>query len=169
MFVRVRTNTSRLLNKKIILNRCVFLIYNLKISNISNADDADVMTKGLAISDGTVDIHHAGTAMRFLTGYFAAQDKKEVVLTGSQRMTERPVKVLVDALRALGADIEYVKNDGYPPIRIKGKNLTKNKVSLPANISSQYISALLLMLFTLEFNRISRNDSPKAVPPGSLE
>ncbi len=103
------------------------------------------MQKGLATSHGVVDIHHAGTAMRFLTAYFASQEGKEVVLTGSQRMQERPIKVLVDALRDLGAEITYEKNEGYPPIKITGKTLTKSRVSLPANISSQYISALLLI------------------------
>ncbi len=123
---------------------------NISISNISNSDDAEVMQKGLKTSKGLVDIHHAGTAMRFLTGYFASQEGKEVVLTGSQRMTERPIGVLVDALQSLGAEITYEKNDGYPPLRIKGKRLTKNKVSLPANISSQYISSLLLSAPSLE-------------------
>ena len=123
---------------------------NVKIENISNSDDAEVMQKGLNISNGVVDIHHAGTAMRFLTGYFASQEHKEVVLTGSQRMTERPVKVLVEALRNLGADITYEKNEGYPPIKINGKKLSESKVSLPANISSQYISSLLLMAPSLE-------------------
>ncbi|WP_211341821.1 3-phosphoshikimate 1-carboxyvinyltransferase [Ulvibacterium marinum] len=118
---------------------------NIGIDNLSNSDDAQVMQKGLNTSKGVVDIHHAGTAMRFLTGYFASQEGKEVLLTGSRRMTERPIKVLVDALHKLGAEIAYEKNDGYPPIRIKGKKLTRNKVSLPANISSQYISALLLV------------------------
>ncbi len=117
---------------------------NIEISNISNSDDAQVMQQGLKISHGEVDIHHAGTAMRFLTAYFSSQEGKEVVLTGSQRMTERPIKVLVEALQSLGADISYVKNEGYPPIKIKGKTLEKHKVSLPADISSQYISALLL-------------------------
>jgi len=126
------------------------LYSNISISNLSNSDDAEVMQKGLAVSSGIVDIHHAGTAMRFLTGYFASQEGKEVVLTGSQRMTERPVKVLVDALRSLGADITYEKLEGYPPIKIKGKKLQKNKVSLPANISSQYISSLLLIAPSLE-------------------
>ena len=126
------------------------LFSNIAISNLSNSDDASVMQAGLQITNGIVDIHHAGTAMRFLTSYFASQPGKEVVLTGSQRMTERPVKVLVDALRTLGAEIEYVKNDGYPPLKIIGKKLTKNKVSLPANISSQYISSLLLTAPSLE-------------------
>jgi 3-phosphoshikimate 1-carboxyvinyltransferase len=108
------------------------------------------MTAGLQKSNGVVDIHHAGTAMRFLTGYFASQEGKEVVLTGSQRMTERPIKILVEALRSLGADISYVKNEGYPPLKIKGGKLTKDKVSLPADISSQYISSLLLIAPSLE-------------------
>ncbi|MFT4833027.1 MAG: 3-phosphoshikimate 1-carboxyvinyltransferase, partial [Psychroserpens sp.] len=121
------------------------LFPNIEIANISNSDDAQVMKKGLKIAEGEVDIHHAGTAMRFLTAYFSSQEGKVVVLTGSQRMTERPIKVLVEALQSLGADISYVKNEGYPPIKIKGKTLEKHKVGLPADISSQYISALLLI------------------------
>ena len=101
-------------------------------------------------SSGTVDIHHAGTAMRFLTSYFASQEGKEVILTGSQRMTERPIKILVEALRKLGAEIYYVKEEGYPPLKISGKKLLGNKVSLPANVSSQYISSLLLMAPSLQ-------------------
>lgn len=126
------------------------LFPNIKIDNLSNSDDAEVMQKGLQINNGVVDIHHAGTAMRFLTAYFASQENKEVTLTGSQRMTERPIKVLVEALRGLGAEISYLKEEGYPPIAIKGKRLTRHKVSLPADISSQYISALLLIAPSLE-------------------
>src|SRR5690606_13976472 len=81
------------------------LFPGIKIENLSNSDDAEAMQKGLQITRGTVDIHHAGTAMRFLTAYFASQENKVVTLTGSQRMTERPIKVLVEALRELGADI----------------------------------------------------------------
>lgn len=126
------------------------LYANVTIDNISNSDDAEVMQKGLKIEKGVIDIHHAGTAMRFLTSYFASQEGKKVTLTGSKRMTERPIKVLVDALQILGASIEYENNDGYPPIRITGKKITKNKVSLPADISSQYISSLLLIAPSLE-------------------
>ena len=126
------------------------LFPNIKIENLSNSDDGEVMQKGLKISHGEVDIHHAGTAMRFLTGYFASQQGKEVVLTGSGRMQERPIKVLVEALQSLGADIQYAKNEGYPPLKIMGKKLMESKVSLPANISSQYISALLLIAPSLE-------------------
>ncbi|MBZ9728351.1 3-phosphoshikimate 1-carboxyvinyltransferase [Salegentibacter sp. JZCK2] len=118
---------------------------DLKISNLSNSDDTHYLQKALQSDEELVDIHHAGTAMRFLTAYFSAQEGREVVLTGSKRMTERPVKLLVDALTQMGADISYEQNDGYPPIRIKGKKLIANHVSLQANISSQYISALMLI------------------------
>jgi 3-phosphoshikimate 1-carboxyvinyltransferase len=97
-----------------------------------------------------VDINHAGTAMRFLTAYFAIQENREVVLTGSARMKDRPIQILVEALKQLGAEITYEENDGFPPIKIKGKKLTQSKVSLPANVSSQYISALLLIAPKLE-------------------
>lgn len=121
------------------------LFPNLKIENLSNSDDAQVMQKGLQVTVGDVDIHHAGTAMRFLTSYFATQAGKEVILTGSDRMKERPIGVLVEALKSLGADIEYVENEGYPPLKIIGKKIASSKVSLPANISSQYISSLCLV------------------------
>ncbi|MCJ7756892.1 MAG: 3-phosphoshikimate 1-carboxyvinyltransferase [Gillisia sp.] len=117
----------------------------LKLENISNSDDTKVLQESLKKGSGLIDIHHAGTAMRFLTAYFASKNDLDVVLTGSERMQERPVKLLVDALKSLGADISYEKNEGYPPLRIKGKTLTENKVSLQANISSQYISALMLI------------------------
>jgi 3-phosphoshikimate 1-carboxyvinyltransferase len=88
--------------------------------------------------------------MRFLTAYFASQESKSVTLTGSSRMKERPIKILVDALIQLGANIEYLENDGFPPIKIIGQKLTSSRVSLPANVSSQYISALLLIAPSLE-------------------
>jgi len=129
---------------------------NLTLENTSNSDDSEVMIKALqnfhlptSISQ-LINVHHAGTAMRFLTAYFAIQENREVILTGSSRMKERPIKILVDALRKLGAEISYEENDGFPPIKIKGKKLLQNKVSLPANVSSQYISALLLIAPKLE-------------------
>ena len=129
------------------------LYSNLTIDNISNSDDSEVMQKALKVlseKSTTVDVHHAGTAMRFLTAFFAIQEEKEIVLTGSSRMKERPIKILVEALQQLGAEISYAENEGFPPIKIKGKKLTQNKVSLPANVSSQYISALLLIAPKLE-------------------
>ncbi|OYX28258.1 MAG: 3-phosphoshikimate 1-carboxyvinyltransferase [Flavobacteriales bacterium 32-35-8] len=120
------------------------------LENISNSDDSNLMTQALISDSDIIDIHHAGTAMRFLTAFLSMQEGKEVIITGSQRMKERPIKILVDALNELGADISYTENEGFPPLKIKGKKLIKNKVSLQANVSSQYISALLLIASRLE-------------------
>ena len=129
---------------------------NLVLENTSNSDDSEVMLNALSITNHqspitqTIDVHHAGTAMRFLTAYFAIQEGKEVFLTGSARMKERPIKILVDALNQLGAEITYEEQTAFPPLRIKGKKLSKSKVTLQANVSSQYISALLLIAPKLE-------------------
>lgn len=122
----------------------------IALENTSNSDDSDVMSKALESNTQLINIHHAGTAMRFLTAFFSIQEEKEVVLTGSSRMKERPIKILVEALQQLGAQITYEEKEGFPPIKIKGKKITQNKVSLPANVSSQYISALLLVAPKLE-------------------
>ena len=126
------------------------LFKNLEIQNVSNSDDSQYILKALNSDNSTVDIHHAGTAMRFLTAYFATLEGKTTLLTGSQRMQERPIKILVDTLRELGADIVYDKEEGYPPLRITGKTLLKDEVRMKANVSSQYISALLLMATKLK-------------------
>lgn len=117
----------------------------LSIENLSNSDDSVLMQKALRSDAPTVDIHHAGTAMRFLTAYFASRENREVLLTGSSRMKERPIGILVDALRTLGAEISYQENEGFPPLKIVGKNIDNSQVTLKANVSSQYISALLLI------------------------
>ena len=115
------------------------------ISNVSNSMDSQVMQKALASDIEEVNIGIAGTAMRFLTAYFAVQEGRETILTGIGRMLERPVGVLVDALNNLGAEITYVEKKGYPPLKIIGKEIIKEEVTIPANISSQYITALMLI------------------------
>jgi 3-phosphoshikimate 1-carboxyvinyltransferase len=117
----------------------------LALENLSNSDDTQAMIRGLLSEDSTVDIGHAGTTMRFLTSYFATTPGVEKVLTGSKRMQERPIKLLVEALRSLGASIQYDKEEGYPPLRILGKKITSSEVTLAANISSQYITSLMLI------------------------
>jgi 3-phosphoshikimate 1-carboxyvinyltransferase len=126
------------------------LFPNISLTNTSNSDDSEVMQKALEGNEELIDIHHAGTAMRFLTAFYAVNEGREVVLTGSPRMQERPIKVLVEALEQLGAKISYEKEVGFPPIRIKGQKITSSKVNIPANVSSQYISALLLVAPKLE-------------------
>lgn len=123
---------------------------NLSIENLSNSDDSQLMQKALASSEKEISIGHAGTAMRFLTAYFALKENSEIILTGSHRMKNRPIKILVDALRDLGASIEYVEKDGFPPLKITGKKLTRNEVEIDGSVSSQYISALLLIASSLE-------------------
>lgn len=126
------------------------LFPEIKIENVSNSDDSLAMEKALKFFSEIVDVHHAGTAMRFLTAFFATQENRVVVLTGTSRMQERPIHILVDALKILGADIQYLNQEGFPPLKIKGRKLQSNKIAIPANISSQYISALLLIAPKLE-------------------
>ncbi len=145
---RVLKSTINITGSKSESNRLLLLqaLYpNIEIENLSNSDDARFMQKGLQGTETVVDIHHAGTAMRFLTAYFASREGRKVELTGSERMQQRPIKVLVEALRNMGATITYLKDEGCPPLAIEGRSLRKYQVSLPANISSQYISALLLI------------------------
>lgn len=123
---------------------------SIEVDNLSEAHDTQTMIQLLADDPDTLDVGHAGTAMRFLTAFlaFRPQDK---VLTGSQRMQQRPIGLLVDALRKLGADIHYLDREGYPPLMIFGRNskFGDSRVSIPGNVSSQYISALLMVAPTL--------------------
>ena len=114
------------------------------IENISNSDDTNVLLKALTGTSDTIDIGAAGTAMRFLTAYLAITPGSRV-LTGSERMKKRPIKILVDALRQLGASIRYVNEEGFPPLFIEGKPLEGGIIKINGNISSQYISALLMI------------------------
>lgn len=122
---------------------------------LSDCDDTQAILQGLEVLRNSedaplrVDIGAAGTAMRFLTALFAATPQLDVVITGSQRMKERPIGALVTALQAAGADISYVEKEGYPPLRIRGKQLEGGTLSLPSNISSQYVSALLMIAPTM--------------------
>lgn len=145
--------TLQINGSKSISNRLLILDHlfgNLLIENLSDSQDTQILKSALNTDSTVIDIHHAGTAMRFLTAYFAIQDGRTVLLTGSDRMKQRPIKFLVDALRELGADISYTETEGFPPLKITGKKLQKNSVRVAANISSQFISALMLIGGSLE-------------------
>lgn len=117
-----------------------------RLSNLAQCDDTDAVLSALAQPDASeVNIGAAGTAMRFLTAYFATREGREVVIDGTERMRQRPIGVLVDALRQLGADIEYVKAEGYPPLKITGKRLRGGALTVSGSVSSQYITAILLI------------------------
>jgi len=115
------------------------------INNLSDSDDTNTMISSLKSDNKEINIGHAGTAMRFLTAYYSSILNSSKILTGSARMKERPILILVEALNNLGADIEYIDEKGYPPIRLNGKLISKNIVTLPANVSSQYVSSLMML------------------------
>ena len=121
------------------------LFKKLSLENISNSDDTNYLLKALSSKSSTIDIGHAGTAMRFLTSYFSLTTKKEIELRGSQRMHNRPIKILVDSLREIGASIHYIDKEGYPPLLIKPSELISKNLIIDSSTSSQYISSLLLI------------------------
>ena len=149
----IGNQTIQISGSKSISNRLLILeslFKNIQIGNLSNSQDTQLLKKALSENTETVDIHHAGTAMRFLTSYYSIAEGKTTVLTGSGRMKERPIKNLVTALQNLGVEIEYLENEGFPPLKIKGRKITETKVDVPANISSQFITSLLLIAGKLE-------------------
>jgi len=129
-------------NRALILNALAYSPYD--IQNLSDCDDTSVMIKALDSNDTTFDIGAAGTSMRFLTA-FLSKTVGEWIITGSERMKNRPIKLLVDALNSLGARIEYVEKEGFPPLRIFGSALTGGEIKLNGGVSSQYISALMMV------------------------
>ena len=123
---------------------------NISIKNLSSSDDTQILKKSLDSKEDNLNVGHAGTAMRFLTAYLATLENKKFLLSGSKRMNERPIGVLVEALRDLGFNIRFIKNKGFPPVQILGGKNCKNKVKLKSTVSSQYISALMLIAPSLE-------------------
>ena len=144
--------TISLPSSKSICNRALIIAAlsgkQTQLHNLSDCDDTRVLVRALQSEEEVIDIMAAGTAMRFSTAYFATTPGTHIV-TGTERMRQRPIGVLVEALRQLGADISYVEAEGFPPLRIQGKPLKGGSISLPANVSSQYISALLMIGPTL--------------------
>lgn len=145
----ILSSSITLPSSKSISNRVLMIHQMLQqqftISGLSTAADTQILKQILEQNTHTVDVGHAGTTMRFLTAYFAATEGKNVVISGSERMHQRPIKILVEALKSLGADIQYLNNEGYPPLQIKGKKLNGGAINLDGSVSSQYISALLLI------------------------
>ena len=142
-------HTAKLPASKSISNRAL-IIHALSggrilPENLSDCDDTEVIVSALKDNPYEIDIKAGGTAMRFMTAYLSVKEGEEHVLTGTERMKHRPIGVLVDALRFLGADITYMGEEGYPPLRIRGRRLDGGILEVPGNISSQYISALLMI------------------------
>jgi 3-phosphoshikimate 1-carboxyvinyltransferase len=137
---------SKSISNRLLLMRAISGFENLEIQNLSNANDTvvlDGILKKLK-SNNEMNVHDAGTVMRFLTAYLSCKEG-EWTLTGTERMQQRPIGALVDVLKKLGADISYLKNEGFPPIKIKGKKLRGGKIEIDGSVSSQFLSALLMI------------------------
>lgn len=146
-----KSESNRLL---IIKSLAQYYNNNVEINNISDSDDTKILTKLLNEIQNkdieVLDAGPAGTTFRFLVSYLAVQSGITKILTGSERMKERPIKDLVDALKEMGADIQYLEKEGYPPLKITGKDLIKSEVTISGSISSQYISSLMLIAPSLK-------------------
>lgn len=150
---KVITGTISLPTSKSLINRLLVLQKLLGVPSVihdaSTSEDTRLMQQALTQKSGTIQVNHAGTCLRFLTAYFACVPNTDVILQGSERLHQRPMAPLVNALRSLGADISYVHNEGYAPLHIKGKTLQGGTVMLNTSASSQFVSALMLIAPTL--------------------
>lgn len=151
-----KSESNRVLIIQNILNN------DFEISNLSNSNDTKTLVELLKTNHKVLDVGHAGTTMRFLTAFFASQ-QREVTITGSERMQQRPIQILVEALNQLGSNISYIKKHGFPPIKInKAEKLIGGEIVLDGSVSSQYISALLLVAPTFK-NGLTINFTGKIV------
>ena len=139
----INISGSKSESNRLLILRAYTSFFN--INNLSDSDDTKTMISSLKYDKEEINIGHAGTAMRFLTSYYSSILNSSKILTGSSRMKERPILILVEALNNLGADIEYIDKKGYPPIKINGKLICGNEITLPADVSSQYISSLMML------------------------
>lgn len=165
---RVVKGTINLTGSKSISNRALIIQALCKeefeIENLSNSVDTQTLVKLLSSEEKVINAGHAGTTYRFMTAYCAATDR-EAILSGSERMHSRPIGELVEALKSIGADIDYINQEGYPPLVIKKSAITKSHVALKADISSQFITALLLIAPTLKHGLTIALDSEPVSRP----
>ena len=141
--VELSLSGSKSISNRLLILKSIFP--SLKIKNKSESQDTVILERALKSSTNFKDVGHAGTAMRFLTAYYSILEDKEIILKGSKRMHERPIYPLIDCLKLIGADISYLEKDGFPPIKIRGKKLNFQKVEISSSLSSQFISAILLI------------------------
>ena len=147
-FQNLNISGSKSESNRVLILKSIFK--NISIENLSLSDDTKILKKSLINKSPIINVGHAGTSMRFLTAYLATLENKKFILSGSKRMHERPIAVLVDALNYLGFKINFIEDEGYPPLEIIGAKNIKNSVKLNSSLSSQYISALMLIAPTLK-------------------
>jgi len=137
-------------SNRLLIFRAIFPYHIYNIGNLSDSEDTHILHSIILNNNWLIDVEHAGTSMRFFTAYCAIQCGKMFILKGSKRMHDRPIGILIEALIKLGAYIEYIKDNGFPPVKVYGQLLKGGSLSIHSNISSQYISALLLIGSTFE-------------------
>ena len=147
-FQNLNISGSKSESNRVLILKSIF--NNISIENLSSSDDTKILKKSLISKNPIINVGHAGTSMRFLTAYLATLVNKKFILSGSKRMHERPIALLVDALNYLGFKTNYIEDEGYPPLEIIGAKNIKNSVKLNSSLSSQYISALMLIAPTLK-------------------
>ena len=140
---KIRVPASKSLSNRLLIIQALSN-NSFEVNYLSDSDDTQLLQKALASTESVVDIHHAGTAMRFLTAYYAATGKN-ITLTGSERMRNRPIGKLVDSLRLMGANITCPEKEGYPPLQIAGNQVQGGRVTIDPSVSSQFVSALLMV------------------------
>lgn len=145
---RIQLTAGKSESNRVLMIRALASTF-FQIHNLAIAKDTETMQRLLESKDSVKDVGPAGTTMRFLTAFYA-NTPGEYILTGSERMKNRPIKILVDALKALGAEITYLENEGCPPLKITGKKLAGGKVEIDGSVSSQYLSALIMIAPTLK-------------------
>ncbi len=146
----IRIGGSKSESNRLLIFRAIFPYHIYKIGNISDSEDTKILINVILNNNWLIDVDQAGTAMRFFTAYCSIQNSKMFFLKGSNRMQNRPIGILIEALTKLGAHIEYIKNKMYPPIKISGQKIKGGSLSILSDISSQFISAILLISSTFE-------------------
>lgn len=141
--------SSKSISNRLLIIRCLCK-ENIKIENLSTSDDTQNLTKALMSNEKIIDIDHAGTSFRFLTSFLSLQQNKEFILTGSVRIKQRPIKELVEVLRKMGGKIEYLEQEGFAPLKIIGTKIAGGYIKINGGISSQFITAILLIAPILE-------------------
>ena len=140
---KITISGSKSISNRLLILQSIFS--NITIKNLSTSDDTRHMSDALQSNLNKINIGHAGTAMRFLTSFFSAKKNSIVEIYGSKRMHKRPISILVKSLKQIGADIKYLENSGFPPLRIIGQKLQSKKLKIDSSTSSQFISSLILI------------------------
>lgn len=156
---------SKSLSNRILLLNHLYFDNKISLVNLSDADDTKHFVNAISSKENKIYVGLAGTTLRFLTAYYSTKENSEIEIYGEKRLHERPIHILVNTLNEIGCDISYLENDKFPPLKILGKKIKKSSISIDSNISSQYITALMMVAPTFENGlKITFNHKPVSIP-----